>query len=184
MKDSSAKFNFLSLIYFIIGLTVAVPLLSLIYAWCILHNIAAVASPLITFVFAAFVGLIFERAIPKWSKLENGTIILIFCTIGAIVSFICAWIFWIILVIRRLEFSDFGNLLMNPSLTFEYIAKINEKGVWTVGPSSSSKTAISGWFLSITWILEMIIIIGLPIWMGTDPYKVRKEELNKKVTSS
>src|SRR5690349_665328 len=92
MKNNS---NSMALVYFIIALITIIPLLSIIYAYSIYYNPVLWVSPLITFIFAALIALVVERGVVGFSKLSNGTSIVLYCLIAGIAASLISWLAWL-----------------------------------------------------------------------------------------
>ncbi|MFL5729589.1 MAG: hypothetical protein ACJ75J_08910 [Cytophagaceae bacterium] len=160
MNTISSSIRPIAFVYFILAISIAIPILSVLYAVSIYYIPVAIVRPLMPLLFAALAGGIIERYVIAWSKLDNVRLIFLFCLVAGIVLYILSWPVWLSLVNERGSFSVSGiiDMIADPYSTFDYILKINQRGAW-----SFSGMTVSGIALSIIWLLELIIICGVPL---------------------
>lgn len=145
----SGQFNPLVFIYSLIVCCTVVPLLGYLYALGI-HYIPFIY---INFILSAGFGFGVAIALSFASsagKNRNVFITYLLSAVTGLVSLYFHWGFWLSLTLEQ----DLSLFILEPSFMLETIPFINENGTW--GFSSST---VSGWFLTLIWIIETLIII-------------------------
>lgn len=169
----SGAFSPLSIIYFLgLGL-IAFPILGLIYAYCIWYIPFIYINFLIAAAFGFTVGYSINWLVITKGKVRNTILAIVFGLLGGLIAMYFHWAVWVDLVINAGE--SYGNnrigvtvsnikilqvfeLALNPSALFELIGAINEYGTWGI-----KGNAISGTFLTIIWVIEMLIVVGISV---------------------
>lgn len=166
---------------FLIGGLVAVPILALIYSYAIWY----IPFPYINFILAGVFGYAIGMAIIiimiRMGKVRNKNLARFFAILGAFLGLYFAWAVWADLAIHvgdsfvNVRFSEVLALVLNPGLLFELIGEINSVGVWGL-----KSTAVSGTPLTIIWIIEAIIIVGVALLVSSGASSQPFCEINKK----
>ncbi len=182
--EASGKFDYKSFLYFILTSITILPLLGLVYAYCIWY----IPFIYINFIIAAVLGFIISwftrKIVIKLGKVRNTTLALIFGLLAGLICMYFHWAVWVDLVINAEE--NYGNstigitvsnikildvfaLALQPDTLFSIIQEINKYGTWGLRSAT-----VSGVFLSIIWIIELLIIVGIstiiPIATAKEPF--------------
>lgn len=167
----SGRFSPVSLIYFLLLSLSALPVLGLIYTYCIWYIPFIYINFFIAAGFGFVVGLIINIVVIGKGKVRNVTLSLILGLLGGFIALYFHWAVWVDLVINAGE--SYGNsqvgvtvsnikilqvffLAADPGTLFGMIKEINEFGTWGIRGAT-----VSGTFLSVIWIIELIIIVGI-----------------------
>ena len=171
----SGKFSPLSFIYFILISVIALPILGLIYAYCIWY----IPFPYITFLIAAGFGLLIVLLINTLvvgkGKVRNPLLAMVFGLLAGLIGLYFHWAIWVDLVLNAGE--SYGNsrigvtvsnikildvfaLALNPGKLFELIGEINKYGTW--GFKGSTPTGV---FLYLIWGVELLIVVGISSYL-------------------
>lgn len=100
----------------------------------------------------------------KLTHNRNKTSLFIQLFILSLIAYMVQWDFTILHAFSG-EFPTPGDffstfaLIMNPSFFFAALKEINQSGLW----GFSNDTMVTGWPLTIIWIVEGLLIIGLPL---------------------
>ncbi|AUC75801.1 hypothetical protein [Olleya sp. Bg11-27] len=169
----SGKFDSKAILYFILISVIALPLLGLAYSYAIWY----IPIIYLNFLIAGAVGFAIAWLISKFvitmGKVRNKTLAIIFALLASVITLYSSWVVWADLVINIGE--SYGNsrigitasnvdvnqlyiLATNPLTLFELIANINEYGTWGI-----KSATVSGTFLTIIWIIEAVLIIGVTL---------------------
>ncbi len=182
--ESSGKFDYKSFLYFILIAVTVLPLLGLAYAYCIWY----IPFIYINFIIAGILGLIISwftrKIVIKLGKVRNSILAIVFGLLAGLVCMYFHWAIWVDLVINagesygssrigvtvsNIKILDVFVLASQPGTLFSLIKEINEYGTWGL-----RSTTVSGIFLSIIWIIELIIIVGIstviPISAAKEPF--------------
>ncbi len=167
----SGGFSPIAFLYFILIAFLLFPILGLIYAYCIWYIPFIYINFLIAAGFGFGVGFLINRVVVKMGKVRNPMITFILGLTGGLIALYFHWAVWIDLVINagesygndrlgvtvsNISFLQVFSLALDPSTLWELIKEINFYGTW--GFRSST---VSGTFLTIIWIVEMVIIVGI-----------------------
>lgn len=164
------------------------PLLGLIYAYCIWYIPFFYINFLITIGFGFAVGITMLYFVIRLGKVRNRKIASILGAFGGLVALYFHWSVWADLVINagesygnsrigvtvsNVEFLQVFTLAKNPGLLFELIGEINSNGTW-----GFKSIPVSGIFLAIIWIIEAIMVIGFSLLLARNASTVPFCELN------
>ncbi len=167
----SGKFSPLSLVYFIILSATLLPLLALLYSYCIWYIPFVYINLFITIGFGMGIGLIIASLTIKKGKVRNPTLALLLGVTGGLVALYFNWAIWANLVINsgetygssrigitvsNVKFLQVFSLITQPAALLEFIKEIGEYGTWGI-----RGTTIRGTFLYIIWFIEALIVIGV-----------------------
>lgn len=167
----SGKFNPLAFLYFIGIALIALPLLGLAYAYAIWYIPFIYINFIIAGAFGFAIAWLISKFVVGSGKVRNVGLTIALSVLAGIIALYFHWAVWVDLVINAGEsygsdrigvtvsnihlFQTF-NLALNPSVLFEIIGEINEYGTWGIRSAT-----VSGTFLTVIWIIEAIIIIGI-----------------------
>ena len=172
----SGKFSPVSLIYFILVSLTVLPLLGLIYAYCIWYIPFIYINFLIAAAFGALISVIINKTVIKMGKVRNVTLSLLLGLTGGLIALYFHWAVWVDLVINAGESygsSKIGitvsnikvlqvfSLASEPGTLLHLIKEINSTGTWGIRSST-----VSGTFLWIIWLIEFLIIVGISSLMS------------------
>jgi heme exporter protein D len=95
-----------------------------------------------------------------WGRVRNKMVALATGAMSASLALYLSWAVWIQSVLARSEGQtvNWMKLAQHPGAMWYLMKLINQYGTWTL---DNSKTATTGWELSIVWILEAASVIGL-----------------------
>jgi len=171
----SGKFSPASFVYFLILCVTAFPILGLLYAYCIWYIPFIYINFIIAGIFGLITGFLINSFVIGKGKVRNVTLAVLLGILGGAIALYFHWAVWVDLVINAGEsygssrigvtvsnikiFQVFG-LVARPDILFEFIGQINEFGTWGIKGST-----VSGIFLTIIWIIEFIIIVGVSTFM-------------------
>jgi hypothetical protein len=173
--DPSGKYSPLSFVYFILASFLILPILGLIYAYCIWYIPFIYINLFIAIGFGFGVGFIITFFAVKLGKVRNKMLATVFGILGALIALYFHWSVWADLVINagesygssrigitvsNIEFFQVFKLACNPAVLFELIGEINKVGTWGI-----SAIPVSGIFLSLIWIIEAGIVIAVSFIM-------------------
>lgn len=173
----SGKFSVSSFIYFVLMCIIALPLLGLIYAYCIWYIPFPYINFLITAGFGFVIGLLVNYFVVEKGKVRNVYLASVFGILAGLIGLYFHWAVWADLVINAGE--SYGNsrigitmsnikildvfvLAANPSQLFQLIGEINQYGTWGIKGMTPS-----GVFLYILWAIEFIIVIVISIFTSS-----------------
>ncbi|WP_271782316.1 hypothetical protein [Aquimarina algiphila] len=167
----SGKFSATSLLYFIVLSCTAFPILGLIYAYCIWYIPFFYINFLITGAFGFAIGYLINVFVIGKGKVRNTMLAVILGILGGLIAMYFHWSVWTDLVINsgesygtsrigitvsNIKFLQVFTLVTQPDILFSLIGEINEVGVWGI-----RNTTVSGVFLTIIWIIELLAVIGI-----------------------
>ncbi len=137
----------------------AAPILALIYSALTICIPLVYVNFFLTVGFGAGLGAAVGWA-AKAGHIRNTPLTLIAVVGAALVAYYLHWVFWFGVHAMRADgsFGDALPLLFPPAL-FETIGFVNEEGTW----GFKSVDSVSGWPLTIVWILEALIFFGAAI---------------------
>jgi len=176
----TGNFSPISLVYFLLLSFIALPILGLVYSYCIWYIPFVYINFFITAGFGFVVGLIINIVVIVKGKVRNVTLSFILGLSSGLIALYFHWAIWadlvinagesyIVFTVSNIKISQAFSLATNPSLLFSFINEINEVGNWGI-----FGLTVSGTFLSIIWIIELIIIVGLatliPFQMSKKPF--------------
>ncbi len=186
----SGNFSPVSFIYFILSALIIFPILALIYTYLIWYIPFIYINFFITAGFGFAVGITISQLAIKIGKVRNTKIALLFGLLGGAIALYFSWAIWVDLVINAGE--SYGNsrigitssnskisqilgLALQPNLLFELISEINETGTWGLRSST-----VSGIFLTIIWVIELLIVLVISIFTPYIRAKIPFCELDNK----
>lgn len=166
----SGKFAITSILFFVLLCLTAFPLLGLIYAYCIWYIPFIYVNFLIAAGFGLALGFIINHLVVNKGKVRSVMLAALFGILGGLVALYFHWAVWIDLVINAGE--SYGNsrigvtvsnidssqvlyLILHPGELFGIMKEVNEFGTWGIKSST-----VSGTFLTIIWIVELLIVVG------------------------
>ncbi|WP_234859519.1 hypothetical protein [Aquimarina aquimarini] len=167
----SRKFSPISLLYFAALSIIGLPILALIYSYCIWYIPFVYINLFITIGFGIGTGLIIRSFAVKIGKVRNPTIGFLLGAIGGCIALYFNWAIWVDLAINsgesygnsrigitvsNIEFLQVFSLIAQPGLLLELIKEIGEYGTWGIRGAT-----VSGVFLYIIWAIEALIVIGI-----------------------
>lgn len=171
----SGKFNPLAFLYFAVIALVILPLLGLLYAYAIWYIPFIYINFIIAAAFGFAIALAISHGVVKYGKVRNVPLTIGLSVLAGIIALYFHYAVWVDLVINagesygnsrlgvtvsNIKLVQTFNLALNPSVLFEYIGLINESGTWGIKNST-----VSGLLLSIIWIVEAVIIIGIATFL-------------------
>ncbi len=169
----SGKFNPIAFLYFIVIALIILPLLGLAYAYAIWYIPFIYINFIIAGIFGFLIALIVGKGVVKFGKVRNVPMTIGLSLLAGILALYFHWAVWVDLVINagesygssrigitvsNIELLQTFNLALQPGLLFEIIGEINEYGTWGLRGAT-----VSGIFLTIIWIIEAIIVIGVSV---------------------
>ena len=158
----SGKFSPISFVYLLLVCVIAMPILATIYAYLIWYIPFVYINFLITAGLGFAIGIAVWQIVIKLGKVRNYGLAILLALIAALAAYYFQWVVWTNLVlISSDEESQLLRLLSNPSYLSQLIGFINESGTW-----SFKGAVVSGTFLTIIWIIELLIIIGVAIFIA------------------
>lgn len=106
------------------------------------------------------------------------------------VAFVLSWLTWlgyyawdsVLFVDMSIEkfFSGLLNLVQNPDALWDLLLALNESGTRSLGRGSGKTDNISGFLLSLVWLIEALIFFGYPALFGgkqaKKPFDQQKNE--------
>ncbi len=167
----SGKFSPTSFILFIGLCLTAFPLLGLIYAYAIWYIPFIYINFLIAGGFGFLVGWLINFLVVGKGKVRNTPLAIGLGLLGGLIALYFHWAVWVDLVINagesygnsrigvttsNINAFEVFNLAAQPGVLFSLIGEINEFGTWGIRTSS-----VSGTFLSVIWVLELLIVVGI-----------------------
>jgi hypothetical protein len=167
----SGAFSPLSFAYFLgISLT-ALPILGLIYSYATWYIPFIYIRFFLTLGLGFVVGLLVNLVIVKFGKVRNIALAIIFGVVAALITLYFSWAVWLDLTLNigesygnkklgitvsNIEFMQVFSLATQPSAMWDLIKQVNE-----LGSISIKGSTISGIFLSIIWLIETGMVLGV-----------------------
>ena len=123
----------------------------------------------------------FSYFVIKKGKVRSVPLAIVYGIAGGLIGMYFHWAAWIDLVanisdtmgndrigvaISNIEIFQFLYFVNNPSILFEAIAQVNEFGTWGIKSST-----VSGTFLTVIWILELLIVVGATVLFSFEQSK-------------
>ncbi len=164
----SGKFNPLSILIFVGLCLTAFPLLGLIYAYAIWYIPFIYINFLIAAGFGFIIGLLINFLVVRKGKVRNTALAITFGVLGGLIGLYFHWAVWVDLVINagesygtsrigitssNIKILEVFSLAADPGALFALIGEINEFGTWGIRSAT-----VSGTFLTIIWIVELLIV--------------------------
>lgn len=160
----SGKFSISFFPYFILLQAVFIPILSIVYIYLIYYIPIIYFNFLITLGCGMAAGLVMT-AIITFGKVRNSKLALFSGIIAVFIMKYVQWCIYIPIVLTNAygmydltlpeRFGMSLDLLLNPSVVFDYVSIINQVGVWSI-----SNITFKGVFLTIVWLLEFLLMAG------------------------
>lgn len=169
----SGKFNPLSFFYFTGISLIILPLIGLLYAYAIWYIPFIYINFIIAAVIGFVIGFLISHAVVKFGKVRNASLTIGFSLLAGLIALYFHWAVWIDLVLNagesygssrigvtvsNIKILQTFNLALDPTTLFQIIGEVNKYGTWGFG-----STTVSGIFLSIIWIVEAVIIVGIAV---------------------
>lgn len=170
----SGKIGKSSILLFILVAFIFMPITAILYAYATWFIPLVFIRMLVTIGFAFLIGWLVSRLIIRFGKVRNNLLAVIFSLTCSFIGLYSAWITWSVLVINSGELygnehvgitksvtpmTDLVTMLEHPHMLLWVIKKVNGVGFWSL-PFLGGQS-ISGLFLSVFWIIELILILGL-----------------------
>jgi len=169
----SGKFSPSSFLYFILTAIIILPILAVIYTYLVWYIPFIYINFLITAGFGFGVGMALQYLAINIGKVRNPNLAVLFGVLGSFIAMYFSWAIWVDLVINAGE--SYGNtrigittsnikivqvleLAFNPSLLLDLIVDINKVGTWGLRSAT-----ISGVFLAIIWLIELLIVLVIAV---------------------
>jgi hypothetical protein len=98
-------------------------------------------------------------SLARFGKVRNLAVTFVIVAIVTLIAYYFAWVFWIKATLARAmqgEGVPAMDLITAPGLMWEIIGDINKNGTWSLKRSEP----VSGWFLTLIWLAEAVIIFG------------------------
>lgn len=160
----SGKTNPISILYLLVAVCIAAPILSFIYSYAILY------IPIIYLNFLCLAGIAIglgfvANFVVGMGKVRNKMLALVFGLIIGIAGLYISWLVWLHYYANQSAFVEvsFMDLITQPRITWDFIWEINKQGTWGIGRSGG---AVDGTFLTVIWVIELIAIIGFPVFFA------------------
>ena len=193
---NSGQFSPISFLYFLLVALLIFPIVGVIYAYAIWY----IPFIYINFLIAGALGFVMGRLISffvlKKGKVRNVPLAIVYGIVGGLIGMYFHWAAWIDLVanisdtmgndrigvaISNIEIFQFLYFVNNPSILFEAIDQVNEFGTWGI-----KSAPVSGTFLSVIWIIELIIVVGATVLFShgqaKNPFSEKLNEWNKEMS--
>lgn len=169
----SGKFSPTSFLFFLLLSVTAMPILGLIYSYCIWYIPFIYINFILAGAFGFIAGTLINKFVIKKGKVRNGSLSFLFGLLGGAIALYFHWAVWVDLVINagesygsdsvgitvsNISILQVFNLALEPTTLFAIIGEINEYGTWGIRGGS-----VSGTFLSVIWIIELLIIVGVTL---------------------
>lgn len=186
----SGGFSPSSILYFILTSAIVIPILALIYTYLIWYIPFIYINLFITIGFSFLIGMAISRFTIKTGKVRNSTIAIIFGLFGGLLALYFSWAIWVDLVINagesyggsrigitasNIKFLQVFELAFDPETLVGLISKINEVGTWGL-----RSTTVSGTFLTIIWVIEILIVIVISTLVAYNASKIPFCEIDNK----
>lgn len=186
----SGKFSSIFILYFLLAVAIPFPILGLIYAYCIWYIPFVYINFFITIGFGFMVGFIISEFVIKKGKVRNPLLGVFIGVAGGLLALYFHWAIWIDLVINagesygskrigitvsNIDFLQTFSLIFRPDLVFQFMGEINEYGTWGIRGAT-----VTGTFLWIIWLTELIIVIAVS---GFLPYLEAKKPFSESTNS-
>lgn len=169
--QASGKFNPLAFLYFIGIALIALPLLGLIYAYAIWYIPFIYINFIIAAGFGFAIGWLMTNVVVKYGKIRNNALAIGLSVLAGCIALYFHWAVWADLVLNagesygnsrigvtvsNIDFLQVFGLASEPGLLFDLIGEINEFGTWGIRSAT-----VNGGVLTVIWIIEALIIIGI-----------------------
>lgn len=173
---ASGQFSPLAPIYLLLASVTVFPLLGLIYSYAIWYIPFIYINVLITGACGFAIGFIVDRTGIRFGKVRNSTLAMLLALVGGFVATYFQWVVWVDLAINisdsvggskigfaisNIKLGEVLTLAADPGLVFSLISEINAVGTWGLAGG-----AVNGIFLTIIWIIEACILLGIPLLMA------------------
>jgi len=180
----SGKFTPLAFLYFAGIALIILPLLGLLYAYAIWYIPIIYFNVIIAGAFGFAIAFLISHGVVKFGKVRNVPLTIGLSILAGLIALYFHYAVWVDLVLNmgesygnsrlgitvsNIKIIQTFNLALNPAALFEIIAEINDYGTWGIKGST-----VSGVFLTVIWIIEALIIIGVatfvPIAFAKAPF--------------
>ena len=154
----SGKVNPLSILYLLLAMCVVVPILDFVYTYAILY------IPLIYLNFLCVAGVAFALGfianfVIGLGKVRNVLVAVIY---GLLIGIAGVYVSWIIWLSHHFEV-DYMTFVESFEGFSNAIGFANEQGTWGIGRSGGM---VDGVMLTIVWIIELVAMIGFPVFFA------------------
>lgn len=172
----SGKFSLTSLLLLASIGIIIFPLLGLLYAYAIWYIPFIYINFLIAAALGFAIGFVVDKTVIRFGKVRNSKLGSFLGILAGLITLYFHWSVWVDLVINagqqygssqigvtvsNIQVLQVFTLASNPTLLFELIGQINQTGTW-----GFKSIPVSGFFLSIIWVIEALIIIIIPTFMA------------------
>jgi hypothetical protein len=180
-KQAKENSFFRGLLIIALSLTI-LPLLGLIYAYCIWYIPFIYLNFILSVGIGLSVGAIINKTLPEHNA-ENKAFNRLLIIFASLIVFYFHWAVWVDLAINageyygidklgftasKTKFSQLFFLITNPEILWNYMADINKVGTWSLGSS-----VCKGILLALIWIAELIVFV----WASVTEVFPEKEEI-------
>ncbi len=154
----SGKVNPISILYLLLAICIAVPILAFIYTYAILY------IPLIYLNFLCLAGIAFglgfiANFVIGLGKVRNTMIAIIFGLLVGIAGLYASWVIWLGYHFEQ----EYMSIAFDLEALINEIEFANQQGTWGIGRSGGM---VNGVMLSIVWVIEIIAMIGFPVFFA------------------
>jgi hypothetical protein len=127
---------------------------ALVYAYFVLYVPFIYINFIATLAFGVLIGFVTAR-MAKAARVRNVAVTLAIVLVVTLVSYYFCWIFWINGAANKMikdNDTTVGDLIASPRLVWVGVRVFNQTGTWSLG--RGSREAVSGWFLTLIWVIE------------------------------
>lgn len=172
----SGRFSPVSFVYLALLCLLAAPVLGLVYSYAIWYIPIIYVNFLIAAGFGIAIGMGINYAVVGVGKVRNAGIAALFGVIAGVVALYFHWAIWLDLVLNagesygtsrigitvsNISILESLSLALDPAAMIELIGAVNEVGTW-----GFKSVPVSGLFLTVIWVVEALIILGIPVFMA------------------
>lgn len=173
--QASGRFSPLAIVYFVLLAFIAFPIIGLIYAYAIWYIPFIYINILLTAGFGLAIGGLTGFVVISLGKVRNTMLALLLGILGGVLALYFHWAAWVDLVINagesygsdrigitlsNVKLVQVMSLAANPGILFELIGEINAVGTWGLRGGT-----VSGLLLSVVWLIEALIVLGLSTYL-------------------
>ena len=103
----------------------------------------------------------------RFGKIRSPGIV---CLVALLVGLAACWFQWVYYLSWRYSGADqsvtdiYTQLIAHPDTLFQLMSTLSEHGAWRLGRASSDP--VSGIPLILVWVVEAVIIVGIPVFVG------------------
>lgn len=154
----SGKVNSISILYLLLAIFIAIPILDFIYTYAILY------IPIIYLNFLCVAGVAFALGFIANFVIGMGKVrnILVAILFGLLVGIAGLYVSWIIWLSHHFE-TPYMTFVTDFEALINAVGYANQQGTWGIGRSGGS---VDGVMLTIVWIIEAIAMVGFPVFFA------------------